>query len=94
MVLSWTLISITGMVFCMRLAKIYLKKETKGTKSSTRSLAKIGSFWEFEYLSSKVTIGPMRCTLLDTDSKTFAQDLERDINFTEPNFRQLAKSNL
>jgi PAS domain S-box-containing protein len=91
--LSWTAISIPEHGILYAVAKdITEEKKLRELNRQTRSLAKIGS-WEFDLVNQSHYWSDEVYDMLDTDSKTFAQDLERDINFYRADFRQLAKSN-
>jgi PAS domain S-box-containing protein len=91
--LSWAATSAPEHGILYAVAKdITEEKKLRELNRQTRSMAKIGS-WEFDVVNQSHYWSDEVYDMLDTDSKTFAQDLERDINFYRADFRQLAKSN-
>lgn len=90
--LSWTAISLPEHGILYAVAKdITEEKKLRQLNRQTRKMAKIGS-WEFDLINQSHYWSEEVYEMLETDQKTFEQDLERDINFYREDFRQLAKS--
>lgn len=90
--LSWSATSAPEHGILYAVAKdITEEKKLRELNRQTRSLAKMGS-WELDLVTQSHYWSDEVYDMLDTDPKTFAQDLERDINFYREDFRQLAKS--